>query len=456
MSNRSLYLECASGISGDMFIGAMLDLGADEEKVKHALSSMQVEGARILISRKKKNSLDVVDFDVVLDADHENHDHDMEYLFGHTKGTVQESTGLQGHEHKHEVDHGHHHEHEQERHHVHGKDHDEKDQHHSHEHSHEERHLKEVNAIIDSADITEGARGLAHRIFQILAEAEGRVHGLPADQVHFHEVGAVDSIMDVVAAAVCFDDLGIQNVYVDALSEGRGTVRSRHGILPVPVPAVSAILGEYALPLKLMNREGEFITPTGAAIAAAIVTDRKLPEKFKICKTGIGSGKREYEIPSMLRAFLIEEIRDQQTEEIWKLECNMDDCTGEQMGYVLEKLFEAGARDAHTSPCYMKKNRPAIQLNVICDEDKLDVMEEIIFRETTTIGIRRIPVYRSVLPRQILRVDTPYGPGQVKVCELPDGSKRIYPEYESVKELASSSGKSYEEIYGILKDYKEF
>ena len=421
MSNRSLYLECASGISGDMFIGAMLDLGADEEKVKHALVSMQVEGAQILISRKKKNSLDVVDFDVVLDADHENHDHDMEYLFGHTKGTVQESTGLQGHE-----------------------------------HSHEERHLKEVNAIIDSADITEGARALAHRIFQILAEAEGRVHGLPADQVHFHEVGAVDSIMDVVAAAVCFDDLGIQNVYVDALSEGRGTVRSRHGILPVPVPAVSAILGEYSLPLKLMNRDGEFITPTGAAIAAAIVTERKLPDKFRICKTGIGSGKREYEIPSMLRAFLIEEIRDQQTDMIWKLECNMDDCTGEQMGYVLEKLFEAGARDAHTSPCYMKKNRPAIQLNVICDEDKLDVMEEIIFRETTTIGIRRIPVYRSVLPRQILRVDTPYGPGKVKACELPDGSKRIYPEYESVKELASSSGKSYEEIYGILKDYKEF
>jgi uncharacterized protein (TIGR00299 family) protein len=432
MAERSLYLECASGISGDMFVGALLGLGADAGKLEAALNSMKVEGASIRISRVKRNDLDAVDFDVILDKDHDGHDHDMEYLYGHL----------------HKTEHGDHHE----DHHY----HDEHEHHHEHGHTHEhgERHLSEVNAIIDTADITEGARVLAKRIFEILADAEGRVHGVPADQVHFHEVGAVDSIMDVVAAAVCFDDLGVKKVYVESLREGRGTVRSRHGILPIPVPAVSAILEDYALPMQFLNAEGEFITPTGAAIAAAITTDHQLPGKFTIAKIGIGSGKRKHELPSMLRAFLIEEIEEKQSDIIWKLEANMDDCTGEQLGYLMERLLSEGARDVHYSPCYMKKNRPATQLNVICDEEKLEDLENIIFLESTTIGIRRIPVYRSVLPREIITIKTPYGNGEVKVCSMPDGTKRVYPEYESVKKLALSSGKSYEEIYQIMKEYK--
>ena len=426
MSEKSLYLECASGISGDMFVGALLGLGANVGKLEQALQSMKVEGALIKISKVKRNELDAFDFDVILDKEHDGHDHDMEYLYGHLQKTDQSV-------HDHEEDH--HHDH-------------------AHQHEHGERHLSEIYDIIDTADITDGARVLAKRIFEILADAEGRVHGVRREQVHFHEVGAVDSIMDVVAAAVCFDDLGVSKVYVESLREGRGTVRSRHGILPIPVPAVSAILEDYSLPIRFLNAEGEFITPTGAAIAAAITTDHELPGKFTISKIGIGSGKRKYDPPSMLRAFLIENIEDKQSDIIWKLEANMDDCSGEQLGYLMERLLSAGARDVHYSPCYMKKNRPATQLNVICDEEKLEELENIIFFESTTIGIRRIPVYRSVLPRETRKVKTPYGEGVVKICSMPDGSKRVYPEYESVKDLAQNSGKSYEEIYQILKEYK--
>ncbi len=433
MAERSLYLECASGISGDMFVGALLGLGADPDKLVKALDSMEVDGASVVISHVKRNELDAVDFDVILDKEHDGHDHDMEYLYGH----LHRSNHTEHHHEEHHYDDHHDHSHE-----------------HDHHHEHGERHLSEVYAVIDRADITDNARALAKRIFGILAEAEGRVHGVPSEAVHFHEVGAVDSIMDVVAAAVCFDDLGVKKVYVETLREGRGTVRSRHGILPIPVPAVSAILEDHGLPIRFLNAEGEFITPTGAAIAAAITTDRQLPGRFTIAKTGIGSGKRKHEIPGILRAFLIEEIKDKEQDIIWKLEANMDDCPGEQLGYLMERLFSAGARDVHYSPCYMKKNRPATQLNVICDVDKLEELETIIFLESTTIGIRRIPVYRSVLPRKIITVKTPYGDGDVKVCSMPDGSQRVYPEFESVKKLAVSSGKSYEEIYQMMKEFK--
>lgn len=284
---KTLYLECYSGISGDMTVAALLDLGADKTVLDRVLKSLPVSGFQIKISRVVKSGIDACDFDVMLDKNHENHDHDMEYLHGSHHGSHHGHavTDLSGHtaEHTHMHDsesaHGHHH--------------------------HEHRGLKEITHIIEHSVMTDNAKKIALRIFEILAKAESKAHNVPVDQVHFHEVGAVDSIVDIVAVAVCLDNLGITEVIVPVLYEGRGTVRCQHGILPIPVPAVANVVSENHLCLKMTEVEGELVTPTGAAIVAAIKTKDKLPEKFEIQKVGIGAGKRQYECPGILRAMII-------------------------------------------------------------------------------------------------------------------------------------------------------
>lgn len=315
---------------------------------------------------------------------------------------------------------------------------------------HEHRGLKEILHIISHAQITDGAKEIANRIFQILAEAESAAHGVPAEEVHFHEVGAVDSIVDIVAAAVCLDNLDIAQVIVPKLCEGSGFVRCQHGTIPVPVPAVANIAGRHGLKLQITDVQGELVTPTGAAIVAAVKTADTLPETFTILRTGMGAGKRSYERPSLLRAMLIRsEVGERDT--ICKLETNIDDCTGEMMGYVMELLFEAGARDVHYMPVFMKKNRPAYQLNVICREEDAHKLEDIIFRETTTIGIRRCHMDRTVLKREMLQVSTELGQAAVKVCYLED-QVRFYPEYSSVTELCRKHNRPFQEVYAIIQE----
>lgn len=270
---QTLYLECYSGISGDMTVAALLDLGADEAVLRQVLDSLPVQGFRIEINRVMKSGIDACDFNVILEGN-DNHDHDMEYLYGHLHHG--EHTDSHTHEHQ-------------------------------HTHSHAHRGMREIREIIEKGDMTEGARRLALSIFSILAEAESKAHHVPVEEVHFHEVGAVDSIVDIVAVAVCLDNLNIKNVIVPELWEGKGTVRCQHGILPVPVPAVINIMQAYGLPVQITDITGELVTPTGAAIVAAIQTSGSLPLKFIIKKTGLGAGKREYECPGILRAMLIEE-----------------------------------------------------------------------------------------------------------------------------------------------------
>jgi hypothetical protein len=315
------------------------------------------------------------------------------------------------------------------------------------------RGLAEIYQILEQTNMTENARKLAKKIFQILAEAEAEAHALPVEKVHFHEVGAIDSIVDIVAASVCFDNLGISRVYVPKLCEGCGTVRCQHGILPVPVPAVTNIAASYRLKLEMTDTKGELVTPTGAAIVAAVRTDDGLPDRFQIEKTGIGAGKRDYERPGMLRAMIIEVEKDT-CDTIIKLESNIDDSTGEELGYVLEKLFEAGAKDVHYHPVYMKKNRPAWQLNVICKKEDVTKLEDIIFRETTTIGIRRVEMERTILKRHLKEIDTEYGKAVVKVCEV-DGRQRVYPEYESVVRICEENDLPYREVYDRIKGEAE-
>ena len=439
MKNK-LYLECTSGISGDMAVAALLDLGADSEKLKKALKSLSVKGFDIKISRVVKSGIDACDFDVVLDKEHENHDHDMGYLHGHEHRGYSHNEARHGHEHGE-------HSHEQ------GETHS----HHGH-HRHEHRGLNEIMTIIDHADMADRARSYAKKIFTILAEAEAKAHNVPADQVHFHEVGAVDSIVDILSAAVCMDDLDVEEVIIPRLCEGSGTIRCQHGILPVPVPAVSNIVSSHHLKLHITPVQGELVTPTGAAIAAAFITSEKLPEDFTVEKIGIGAGKRQYECPGILRAMLIREAEknteiqkfsDAESDTIIKLESNIDDCSGETLGYVMELLYEAGAREANYMPVFMKKNRPAWLLTVICKEDQVSGMERIIFKETTTIGIRRQKMERTVLKREKRTVVTPLGDVEVKVCIF-DGQEYIYPEYESVKKLCKKTGVSYREAYHMV------
>ena len=260
----------------------------------------------------------------------------------------------------------------------------------------------------------------------------------------------MDSIVDIVAAAVCLDNLDIDQVIVPKLCEGSGFVRCQHGTIPVPVPAVANIAGRHGLKLQITDVQGELVTPTGAAIVAAVKTADTLPETFTILRTGMGAGKRSYERPSLLRVMLIRsETRERDT--ICKLETNIDDCTGEMMGYVMELLFEAGARDVHYMPVFMKKNRPAYQLNVICREEDAHKLEDIIFRETTTIGIRRCHMDRTVLKREMLQMSTELGQAVVKVCYLED-QVRYYPEYSSVTELCRKHNRPFQEVYAIIQE----
>lgn len=442
--DKKLYLDCGSGISGDMFVAAMIDLGADPDALEKALDSLSADGFFVEIGRVKKSGIDCCDFHVRLDDDCENHDHDMDYLYGNL--TPAAGSGCSCHE---EPDREEHHCH------CHEEGHDgeahhccrqEKDHHHTH------RGLAEILPMIDACDMTETAKELARKIFRIIGEAEAKAHGLPLDEVHFHEVGALDSIVDVVAAAVTFDSLHIKEVIVPKLTEGTGTVRCRHGVMPVPVPATVNIVSAYKIPMELTGAKGEYVTPTGAAIAAAISTSHQLPPSFVIKKAGLGAGKRAYTDRSgILRAFLIRREDDEGRDKVVKLETDIDDCSGEVLGYVMKKLFKAGAKDVHYAPIFMKKNRPAWELTVICREDKVEEMEQIIFTETTTIGIREYPLRRSILDREEKEVETVYGKAAVKQVTFRDMT-RAYPEYDTVKKLAKKNKVPFMDVFDAVKE----
>lgn len=448
---KTLYLDCTNGISGDMTVAALLDLGAREDVLRAALASLPVDGYRIEIGRVSKSGLDACDFNVILDHAHENHDHDMAYLHGHAgaaHGHVGEDhihagekdhAGEKGHAHDHGHD-GHHHEHA----------HD-----HAHHHGHAHRGPADLDALIDAADLAPGARALAHRIVAVLAQAEAKAHGVPLDQVHFHEVGAVDSIVDIVAAAVCADDLGVTRTVVTQLTDGHGTIRCQHGVIPVPVPATLNIVQQHGLPLAVCEVEGELVTPTGAAIVAALQPEFKLPARFTVERVGLGAGKRAYSRPSLLRALLISPAEPLPTDRVVRLECDIDDATGEQLAYAAEQLMAAGAREAHWVPVFTKKGRPAYQLQVVAAPEDVERLECIIFTETTTIGIRRWACERTVLARAADTAETPWGTVRVKRVELPGGGTRTTPEYEDCARLARENGVPLQQVMQAARPASE-
>ena len=483
---KTLYLECYSGISGDMTVGALLDLGAREEALREALEALPLKGYEIRIGRTKKCGIDACDFDVILEEE-EGHEHPHEH-------------DGEAHVHKHEHVHGAEHCHDEEHHdheHSHGEDHvydhgtpcehihDHSHTHgpeaHAHHHDHVHRHYADIMRMLDEAPLKPEVRTLAKKIFRIVGEAESRVHATPLEEVHFHETGAVDSIVDIVGAAACAVDLGITETYVSTIYEGQGHVWCQHGRIPVPAPAVAGIAAAEELDLAITNVSGEMVTPTGAAIAAAFRTKKGLPKAFVIRKIGMGAGKKDFPHANLLRAMIIEPAMnalpagnaveksaectgsdgtsqksgssakekassDETEDEIWVLETNLDDCTGEMMGLTMELLLAAGARDVNYTPIYMKKNRPAYKLEVLCKEEKVSALEEVIFHQTTAIGLRKRKEVRRILPRKKETIMTPYGEVELKICTSA-GETYIYPEYDSIRRLVQETGRSYQEIY---------
>lgn len=451
---KTLYLDCSSGISGDMTVAALLDLGASEQRLRETLSTLPAHGFDVAVTRVRKSGLDACDFDVRLDAAHENHDHDMVWLYGH----------LDASEHEHEHTHAHGHDHlecyKSDRIEAisdpivtdlqHSAEHDHE---HAHHHHHEHRSLADVCAIIDASAMSEHAKELAHAVFGKLAEAEAKAHGATPESVMFHEVGAIDSIVDICSVAICLDDLDVTAVIVPSLAEGHGTIRCAHGIMPVPVPAVVNLCQAADIALVPAPVAGELVTPTGAAIVAALRTDSALPASYAIERVGYGAGKRTYENCSgVLRAVLIasagsDDAGDGDRSTVTKLESDLDDCTGEALGHVIELLMAAGAREAHAIPIVMKKGRPGHQLEVICDGELAPALERIIFENTTTIGIRSMDMRRHALPRTPGGIETPYGRVATKLVVMPDGHVRAYPEYSSVVEACERAGASFQDVF---------
>ncbi len=448
MNHSILYLECNSGISGDMTVAALLDLGADRQILLDALSSLPLTGYSIEIKDVYKSGIRACDFNVILD--HDNHDHDMDYLHGHAHSITDEHDHTHSHNLSDEHEQIHRHDHSMTVGDVHGHDTDESQ--HIHHHHHDARNLNDITKIIQTGQLSSGAKDLALKIFQILAEAEAAVHGKTLEEIHFHEVGAVDSIVDIVAVAVCIDNLSPSGIVISALTDGKGQIRCQHGLIPVPVPAVTAIAMQNDLTLNISDVEGELVTPTGAAIAAAVRTATTLPKEFRIRRIGFGAGKRDYAATGLLRAMLLQPLSKDTHDTILSLETNVDDCSGEALSYTMQLLLDAGALDAFCIPIYMKKNRPACLLKVLCNPEQRAEMESIIFRNTTTIGIRIQEMQRTKLPRKIFALETPWGMADVKCCTYGNDTY-YYPENDSVSRLAKQNGTGFTEMYNMIQAY---
>ena len=377
---RIAYLDCASGISGDMTLGALVDAGADLGAISDGVASLGLPGVHIVASEVKKKG------------------------FRATQITIE---------------------------------HTPEDKH---------RHLHHITDMIDASQLTPPQRELAKRIFTLLGEAEAKVHGTTIRKVHFHEVGAIDSIADIVGAAIGFDLLGVERVICSPIPTGRGFIEIAHGRVSVPAPATAELL--TGVPLAESNVEAELTTPTGAAIVAALVQSFGPLPPMTIEKIGYGAGQRDLESqPNLLRLLVGEAVSARATEQVWILETNLDDTSGEFIGHTCERLLSAGALDVTTTPIQMKKNRPGVTVSVLCAKGEIEKLESILFHETGTLGIRRWPVERHTLKREKQAVETEWGPIDGVVAHVDDRTVRFSPEYESCRRVASERGVPLRTVY---------
>lgn len=427
---KTLYLDIFSGISGDMFLGAMLDLGVDFNELTRQLSRLGVAGYHLHSTRRENSSIEGVKFDVHLEVDHD-HDHDH-----------------------------HHHHHDHDRSHAHGHHQHDHGHHHEHEHTHEEsRDFAEIKRIIQSSGLSDWVKERSISVFQRVAAAEGKVHGKPADQVHFHEVGAIDSIVDIVGACIALEMLGRPRVLAAPVVEGTGWVNCAHGRFPVPTTATLEILGARGIPLTQCEEPHELVTPTGAALLAEFAESFAPMQGLVATRIGYGLGTRQNKTrPNVLRAVLADTApalaassgssqRDWEIDTVAVLETNLDDCSAEILGYFVERALAAGALDVFHTPIQMKKNRPAVLLSVLCAEDRADEFCEMLLRETSAFGVRRYTADRRKLRRTTGTVSTPFGEIAVKFGTLNGDALHATPEFESCRKAAEASGKPLCAIY---------
>ncbi|MBK5243368.1 nickel pincer cofactor biosynthesis protein LarC [Clostridium sp.] len=415
---KILYYDCFSGISGDMNLGALLELGIDKKYLVEELKKLSLNGYEIKVSKDSRKGIVGTKVDVILQDQHNEHEDE--------------------HEHDHSsVEH----------HHVHAT-----------VEQHDHRNIKDIQEIIEHSELSSKVKELSLKMFMKVAEAEAKVHGKPLYEVHFHEVGAVDSIVDIVGAAICISYLNVDKIMSSSVELGGGFVKCAHGIIPVPAPATLEIL--MGIPVKYGAVPFETTTPTGAAILAANVDEFKEDNNFIVNKIGYGIGDRDTVIPNVLRVMLVEEnnlsdtskgkSEDDSFEEI--VECNIDDMNPELYGHIIDKLFTEGALDVYLTPIIMKKGRPGVKISILCKENKLENMKEILFKETTTFGIRNFKVQKTMLERKFVKTNTSYGQVNVQDAYYKGEKIKSKVEYEECKTIADNREIPVREVYDNIKN----
>jgi pyridinium-3,5-bisthiocarboxylic acid mononucleotide nickel chelatase len=435
---KTLYLDIFSGISGDMFLGAMIDLGVDVHELEHQIQKLGLKGWHVHVQRSQNSQIAGVKFDVHA---HDNADHEHD-----ARGDVE--AGKHGHSHHH---HEHHHSHD----HIHDHSHDE-----SHSSAHEHRDFASIRELIIRSDLSDWVKNKATAIFRRIAVAEGKIHGCNPDSVQFHEVGAIDSIVDIVGACVALELLGRPRVLAAPVIEGTGWIECAHGRFPVPAPATLEILGARGVALSQCEEPHELVTPTGAAVLAEFAESFGSMAGLKPERIGYGLGTRKNRTrPNVLRAVLGESSLaadnapgssaelDWECDTITVLETNLDDCAAEILGYVAERVLADGALDVFHIPAQMKKNRPGVLLTVLCTAADADRLTELLLRETSAFGVRRHSAERRKLRRESTLVQTPYGEVTAKLGLLNGKVLHAAPEFESCKALAVAADVPLKTVY---------
>jgi len=443
---KTLYLDLSSGISGDMFVGAMLDLGVELAELEKGLAGLQLEGYHLHAWRGQKAGIAGIKFEVCVTGAHGGHPataplphhHDHGHEHGHDHAVDLLNHGLHNHvHHVHPPEAGH-------------------GPAHAQEHAeHGGRDFGSIQRLINSSSLSPWAKGKSLAVFRRLAVAEGKVHGLPPEQVHFHEVGAVDSIVDIVGACVALERLGQPRVLASAVVEGTGWLECAHGRYPLPAPATLEVLAARGVTVQQCAEPHELVTPTGAALLAEFVADFGPLPGLKLTRVGYGLGSRDHPTrPNVLRAVLAEgedaaarPAHDWETDTVAVLETNLDDVNPEILGHFVEQTLAAGALDVFHTPIQMKKSRPGVLLTVLCQEADADRFTERLLRETSAFGVRRTVAQRRKLRREFRQVHTPYGAIQVKLGLLDGRAVQVAPEFESCREAALRAGAPLKDVY---------
>ena len=381
------YLDCLSGISGDMTLGALVDAGVDLAAIQSGIDSLGLpQQVRLEATTVKKKGFRATQIEI----------------------------------------------------------------HHEPEHAH--RHLHHIEAMIDASRLTGRQQSLAKSIFQRLGAAEAKVHGTTIEKVHFHEVGAIDSIADIVGSAIGWDLLGVERIICSPLPTGNGTVTIAHGRCSIPAPATAELMREASIPLAASDIEAELTTPTGAAIVAALANEFGPTPAMTIERIGYGAGQRDLDQQANVLRLLVGQSGDTPaSDDVWIIETNLDDASGEVIGHACERLRESGALDVFTTAIQMKKHRPGVTLTVLCRREQIASLEEVIFRETTSLGVRRWPASRRILPRREHAVATPYGDVAGVLAELPSGEQTFSPEYESCAAVAEKANQPVRAVFDAAR-----